>query len=141
MIPTRLARVFGAFTASLFLANLVLAQEPTPEKGKEKAKDNKGNDNRDNEEKPEIQIELPTLSPPQGDDQQEMVRLFHEVELTLGSIDVELADAGAGRIPLPEGQESGIERLLRSNGAKSDQAVGGIEKILELAQKMSGGGT
>lgn len=81
------------------------------------------------------QIELPDLSGMQ-DDQKEMVRLFHEVERTLESIDLELADAGAGRIPPPEGKDSGIERLLRSHGAKSDQAVTGIEQILELAEKL-----
>lgn len=83
------------------------------------------------------------LPNPLQDDQQEMIRLFHEVERTLEAIDIELADAGAGRIPLPEGRESGIERLLRAHGEKSEQAVSGIEQILELAEKMSGqsGGT
>jgi len=70
--------------------------------------------------------------------QEEMVRLFHEVERTLLAIDLELMDAGAGRIPPPEGQDSGIERLLQSYGSKSDQAVSGIERILELAQQMNG---
>ena len=81
--------------------------------------------------------EIPTIG---GLDQQqeEMVKLFHEVERTLLAIDLELADAGAGRIPLPEGKDSGIERLLQSYGSKSDQAVSGIEKILELAQQMNG---
>lgn len=82
-------------------------------------------------------IEIPGLGAP-DDAQQEMVRLFHEVERTLQSIDVELFDASAGRIPLPEGKDSGIERLLRSNGEKSDEAVAGIERILELAQQMGG---
>jgi hypothetical protein len=72
------------------------------------------------------QIELPDLTGMQ-DDQKEMVRLFH---------DLELAAAGAGRIPVPEGKDSGIERLLRSHGEKSDQAVSGIERILELAEKL-----
>ena len=86
-------------------------------------------------------VQLPDL-PGLNDAQQEMIRLFHEVEQTLASIDVELMDASAGRIPAPEGRESGIERLLRSHGAKSDQAVTGIERILELAQQMGGkGGT
>lgn len=73
-----------------------------------------------------------------NEQQEEMVRLFHEVERALLAIDLELADAGAGRIPVPEGENSGIERLLQSYGAKSDQAVSGIEKILELAQQMNG---
>ncbi|NOT29789.1 MAG: hypothetical protein HOP15_04985 [Planctomycetes bacterium] len=80
-------------------------------------------------------IELPKLS---GLDaaQEEMIRLFHEVERTLAAIDVELFDASAGRIPIPEGKDSGIERLLRSNNEKSDQAVTGIERILELAETL-----
>lgn len=70
-------------------------------------------------------------------EQEEMVRLFHEVERSLLAIDLELADAGAGRIPLPEGSESGIERLLRSHGEKSNKATMGIEEILRLAQQMN----
>lgn len=88
----------------------------------------------------EPKIELPDLTGMTAA-QEEMIRLFHEVERTLESIDLELFDAGAGRIPVPEGSESGIERLLRSSGSKSDQAVTGIEQILELAQQMGGGGT
>ena len=114
----------GLLTVCLFPPSLVLAQEGETQAAK----------------KPP-QIELPDLTGAQ-DDQQEMIRLFHEVERTLGAIDLELADAGAGRIPVPEGKDSGIERLLRSHGDKSDQAVSGIERILELAQKMGGkGGT
>jgi hypothetical protein len=88
------------------------------------------------------EIGLPGM-PGVEDPQQEMIRLFHEVERTLGEIDVELFDAGAGRIPLPEGRDSGMERLLKSSGSKSDEAVAGIERILELAQQMGGqsGGT
>jgi hypothetical protein len=88
------------------------------------------------------EVGLPGMSAAE-DPQQEMIRLFHEVERTLQDIDVELFDAGAGRIPLPEGRESGIERLLQSSGSKSDQAVAGIERILELAQQLGGqsGGT
>ena len=113
------------FTACLALSGLALAQEtgkeaPTPK-----------------QEPEQPQIELPQLAGPSGD-QEEMIRLFHEVELALHSIDLELYDAGAGRIPVPEGKESGIERLLRSHGEKSDQAVSGMERILELAQKMGG---
>src|SRR5262245_64049830 len=74
--------------------------------------------------------ELPGLSSAQ----EEMIKLFHEVERTLGAIDVELGDAGAGRIPVPEGRDSGMDRLLRSTGTKSDEAVVGIDRILELAQ-------
>jgi hypothetical protein len=93
---------------------------------------------RPQEPEPEPRVE-PTLALPQlNEDQQEMVRLFHEVERTLAAIDVELYDASAGRIPVPEGKESGIDRLLRSHGSKSEEAVTGIERILELAEKMGG---
>jgi hypothetical protein len=94
------------------------------------------------EEEPDMpEIQIPGLNSP-DDPQQEMIRLFHEVERKLESIDIELFDASAGRIPVPEGKESGMERLLRSNGTKSDEAVAGIERILELAQQMGGkGGT
>src|SRR5262245_12489051 len=81
--------------------------------------------------------ELPGLSSAQ----EEMIKLFHEVERTLGAIDVELGDAGAGRIPVPEGRDSGMDRLLRSTGTKSDEAVVGIDRILELAQEMNQGGS
>jgi hypothetical protein len=88
---------------------------------------------QDEKKKPEI--ELPDLTGMRAA-QDEMIKLFHEVERTLGAIDLELADAGAGRIPVPEGKDSGIERLLRSHGEKSDQAVAGIERILELAEEL-----
>lgn len=119
-----LARSAGLFVLGLCASDLCHAQEPRQE---------------EEEEMPAIQI--PGLNAP-DDPQQEMIRIFHEVERTLESIDIELFDASAGRIPMPEGKESGIERLLRSHGEKSDQAVAGIERILELAQQMGGkGGT
>jgi hypothetical protein len=113
-------------SATFALAGLALAQ------GEEATKPQESE-----EELPHI--EIPDLTG-QSNDQEEMVRLFHEVELTLQSIDVELADAGAGRIPLPEGRDSAIDRLLRSHGDKSQQAVSGIEQILEIAQRMGGKG-
>jgi len=125
----RPAARLAAVSATLVLTGLALAQQQ--EKEKEPAKE---------EEIP--QIEIPDLTGGNSD-QEEMIRLFHEVERTLESIDVELADAGAGRIPLPEGRDSAIDRLLQSHGQKSEQAVSGIEKILEVAQRMGGksGGT
>lgn len=124
----RLARIAASLAAGLTLASVALAQEP-PKDG----------------EKPELEQdepELPDFVIPdlngEGDPEQEMIRLFHEVERTLQSIDLELYDASAGRIPIPEGRESGMERLLRSHGSKSDQAVSGMERILELAQQMGG---
>jgi hypothetical protein len=104
-------RAAGRLAAVLVLGTLPFAQEQGPE--------------------------LPDIAG-LDEQQEEMVKLFHEVERTLLAIDLELADAGAGRIPPPEGKDSGIERLLLSYGSKSDQAVSGIEKILELAQQMNG---
>src|SRR5215510_14800916 len=126
MAPMKLARCLSRAVllsgACLSLTLPGAAQQETDKENKEK-------------EKKQPQIEIPD---PDGMKaaQEEMIKLFPEVERTLGSIDVELADAGAGRIPVPEGKVSGIERLLRSHGEKSDQAVAGIERILELAEKL-----
>lgn len=90
------------------------------------------------EPRPEVpqELELPGL---EGTDaaREEMVRLFHEVERTLEAIDIELADAGAGEIPLDEGKESGIDRLLRSSRNKGQEVVDGIDRILEIARELS----
>jgi GTP cyclohydrolase III len=128
----RPAARLAAVSATLVLAGLALAQ---PQEKQEPAKEDEG-------EEQIPQIEIPDLTG-RSSDQEEMIRLFHEVERTLESIDVELADAGAGRIPLPEGRDSAIDRLLQSHGQKSEQAVSGIEQILEVAQRMGGksGGT
>ena len=118
------SRFAGLLSATLALAGLSFAQEG--KQGKESEED--------------LHIEIPDLTG-QSSDQEEMIRLFHEVERTLEAIDVELADAGAGRVPLPEGRDSAIDRLLKSHGEKSQQAVSGIEQILEIAQRMGGSGT
>lgn len=122
-----LARPEFLLAAALLIPRPALAQDGQDGKPQEDPDD------------PDITLPLNELQ----DQQQEMVRLFHEVQQTLESIDVQLYDASAGRIPAPEGQESGIDRLLQSHGEKSDQAVSGIERILELAQQMGGskGGT
>lgn len=129
-------RIAGFILAALLgpLPGLARAQEA----GKPQEPEPKEEPPKEEPEEPDMPpIEIPGLGAP-DDAQQEMIRMFHEVERTLQSIDVELFDASAGRIPVPEGKESGIERLLRSNGAKSDEAVAGIERILELAQEMGG---
>jgi hypothetical protein len=119
----RVLGTFGTLTGLLAFGGLLRAQEPTNEGPEE------------DQEIPEIVI--PGLNG-YDDAEQEMIQLFHEVERTLASIDVELYDASAGRIPVPEGKESGIERLLQSHGAKSDKVVSDMERILELAAKMGG---
>lgn len=89
------------------------------------------------QEKEEKEFDFPLLTGEQSP-QDEMIQLFHEVERTLESIDIQLADAGAGEIPLGEGRESGIDRLLDSAAQKGKEAVSGIDRILELAEKMGG---
>lgn len=125
MTRLRRAHPLAFLSAGLALAGLALAQQG----GREP-------------EAPEQEEELPRIEIPdlsgRSSAQEEMIRLFHEVEKALESIDIELADAGAGRIPPPEGRDSAIDRLLRSNGQKSDQVVSGMERILEIAQQMGG---
>jgi len=107
----RLPRALATVAAGLFLGTLASAQDPqeTPVP----------------EEEPDLpEIVIPSLDGGM-DPEQEMIQLFHEVERTLQSIDLELFDASAGRIPVPQGRESGMERLLRSHGEKSDSAVAG----------------
>lgn len=87
--------------------------------------------------KPELPLELF----PADDPRNEIIRLFHQVEQELQAIDVELLDASAGRTALSEVGDGGIEKLLRSSRAKSDEVVSGIDKILELAAQLQGGGT
>jgi len=126
---------------ALVLASSAGAVRSLPRQEQEPAKPGKEQEKAKDDDKPKLPEGHPMTMPEIGGmnaDQQEMVRLFHEVEQKLASIDVELYDASAGRIPPPEGQDSGIDRLLRSHGEKSDEAVAGIERILELAQKMGG---
>lgn len=114
--------LLAAFALALALDGLPLAaQEPQTEPEKKIE---------------EHEFDFPLLS--EQSPQDEMIQLFHEVERTLESIDVELADAGAGEIPLGEGRESGLDRLLNSAAKKGDAAVSGIDRILELAEKMGG---
>lgn len=124
----RVAGLFAAFVAATGLASALVASASAQEPGQKPEQPE-----QEPEERP--MLDLPGMTGMNAD-QEEMVRLFHEVERTLSAIDLELFDASAGRIPVPEGKESGIERLLRSNGTKSDEAVTGIERILELAERM-----
>ncbi len=95
----------------------------------------------------EDESEKPTL--PQGFDRdsarrrdlvEELTELFHQVERKLEEIDVQLADAGAGESPLGDVEDSGLDRLLRESRQKSEEVIGGINRILEIAQQMGGGG-
>lgn len=68
---------------------------------------------------------------------EEMIRAFHDVERKLVDITTRLADAGAGEAPVTEVGDSGIDALLRSSRQKGNDVVSGIEKILELAERMN----
>jgi hypothetical protein len=75
---------------------------------------------------------------PGRDPRQEIRRLFQEVERELSAIDVRLADAGAGEIPVGEVGDSGIEKLLRDSQQGSRDATAKMDRILELALQMNG---
>jgi hypothetical protein len=91
-------------------------------------------------------LSLALLAPPQDtgpvlpgrDPRQEIRRLFQEVERELSAIDVRLADAGAGEIPLDEVADSGLEKLLQESQQSSRDATAKMDRILELAVQMSG---
>jgi len=102
--------LFTTAIAALFLATTPAAQEP----------------------------EIPEQFQPQpgGDQVDELKRLFLEVERNLQLIDFQLADAGAGEIPLSDVGDSGLEKLLRDSQDKSEQVLAGIDKILEIAAQM-----
>ena len=68
----------------------------------------------------------------------EMARLFQEVERNLIAIDDQLAAAGAGEIELSEVEESGLEKLLRSQKNKSNQVLSDIDRILEITEQLGG---
>ncbi|MAF66293.1 MAG: hypothetical protein CMJ84_11635 [Planctomycetes bacterium] len=76
---------------------------------------------------------------PVPDTQQEMARLFGEVERNLYAIDALLYDAGAGDTSALAGiSEAGIDRLLRDSVDTGRDTLGAIDRILELAAQ---GGT
>jgi hypothetical protein len=74
-----------------------------------------------------IQIPVPEA-------QQEMARLFSEVERNLHAIDVLLYDAGAGDTSALAGVgEAGLDRLLRESVDTGRATLSAIDRILELA--------
>lgn len=82
--------------------------------------------------------EIPEQFQPQpgGDLVEELTRLFQEVERNLERIDIQLADAGAGEMPLTDVEDSGLEKLLRDSQDRSEEVLAGIDRILEIAQQM-----
>jgi hypothetical protein len=74
-----------------------------------------------------IQIPVPEA-------QQEMARLFGEVERNLHAIDALLYDAGAGDTSALAGvAEAGLDRLLRESVDTGRATLSAIDRILELA--------
>lgn len=84
-------------------------------------------------------VDLPELGGNQGDAAQELVKLFHQVERNLERIDNDLADAGAGELPLESVGDSGLLELLRESQRQSRQVEDSINRILEIAQDMGQG--
>lgn len=78
----------------------------------------------------------PLHAPPQGTDpNQEIQRLFQEVERSLREIDILLSDAAAGDTSLSEVPDSGLDKLLEVSQSRSRSVVEGIDRILELARQ------
>ncbi len=91
---------------------------------------------------PEPQKSLPgTLeSADQGSDaRRELMKLFLEVERSLAKIDDDLADAGAGELPLDAVADSGIDDLLRTTAESSLDIQRKMDRILEIAKEMDQG--
>ena len=98
------------------------------------------------EQEEQTESERPTLPEgfrrPTGQDEliQELRDLFHQVERKLEEIDVQLADAGAGEVPLDAVEDAGLDDLLRDSRSKSEESIAGINRILEIAQLLGGQG-
>jgi hypothetical protein len=73
----------------------------------------------------------------QGGGNEEIAKLFQEIDESLREIDGLLWDASAGEPP--EGAEDpGIGKLLEAAQDRSDRAIEAIDRILELASQNSG---
>lgn len=67
----------------------------------------------------------------------EMKELFQKVERRLREIDRLLSDASAGdRAAMKAGADSGMGALLEGSQARGRDVLGGIDRILELAQQL-----
>lgn len=100
-------------TAALLLAPLQEPQPPAPEP-------------------PPAPVQGPEGIAPPGED--EIVKLFGQVERRMREIDRLLYDASAGRAPGAI-EESGIDRLLQRGREASKQVLEDIDRILELAMQ------
>ena len=87
-------------------------------------------------------VPLPAMPTPFAEDPvAELKQLFLDVERQLKAIDIDLADAGAGEVPLEEVGNSGLDELLRTSRQKSLDAQLKIDRILEIAQEMGQSGS
>jgi len=82
---------------------------------------------------PPAPVEGPQL-PGAGGEEDEMLKLFGQVERRLREIDRLLYDASAGRAP-GKLEESGIDKLLKRGRESSKQVLEDIDRILELAMQ------
>lgn len=69
--------------------------------------------------------------------QEEMLRLFGEVERNLRATDLLLWNASTGEVPLAEPEDSGLADLLRDAQSRGRQTTEGIDRILEIARQQS----
>ena len=80
------------------------------------------------------------LNPPAESAQEEIKRLFGEVERKLASVDILLTDAAAGdTTSLEEVEAAGIADLLARSLELGNQLQTDIVRILELAEQPGGG--
>jgi hypothetical protein len=70
---------------------------------------------------------------------QEMIELFQSVETRLKEIDELLYEASSGRRGLDGADESVIGELLNASSGKSQEVLGGIDRILEIAEQFGQG--
>jgi hypothetical protein len=117
-------------TAALFAALFLAAGTARAQEGQE------------GEEAP---LPAPPLPLPQlggGDDPvEELKQLFLDVERKLRQIDIDLADAGAGEVPLDGVEDAGIDALLQRSRQRSLEAQLEIDRILEIARQMGQSGS
>jgi len=104
---------------ALGLGSVARAQEPAPEP----------------EEPPTIPMPIPPAS--QDQTAKELMELFQKVDQSLARIDNMLFDMGAGERPLEAPEDSGLGALLDLARESSQGVIEGIDRILELADKLA----
>lgn len=102
--------------AGLLVSGVCLAQEPNPTP-------------------PPTPTPAPAPHAQGPNPEQEMQRVFAEVESALREIDLLLSDAAAGDTSLSEVPDSGLDKLLEISQSRSKSVIQGIDKILELAEQ------